>query len=63
MCRPIIKGIPLTIAQVSQNRATEHMAVERRVPPLLRGIAFKIIPIIKNAIGTEAIGMNMSHSE
>ena len=61
--RPSIKGIPLTIAQVSQNRATEHIAVERRVPRSLRGMVFKIIPRTTKATGTDAMGMNISHSE
>ena len=63
MCRPSMNGTPLTMAHVSQNSATEHMAVESRTPRSLRGMVFKIIPRTKKATGTEAIGMNMSHSE
>jgi hypothetical protein len=58
-----MNGIPLTIAQVSQKSATEHMAVESLTPRLVRGSVRNSIPRIKNVAGTADVGRSMFHSE
>ena len=58
-----MNGIPLTMAQVSQNNATEHMAVESRLPCLLRGRCLRARPVMKKIAGTDAIGRSIFHSE
>jgi hypothetical protein len=55
--------MPLTIAQVSQKRATEHMAEESLTPRLLRGSVRSNIPRRKNVTGTAAMGRSIFHSE
>jgi hypothetical protein len=63
MCRPSINGIPLTIAQVSQKRATEHIAIDSLTPRSVLGRVRNTVPRRKNVTGTAAMGKSMSHSE
>jgi hypothetical protein len=58
-----MNGIPLTMAQVSQKSATEHIAAESLIPRLVRGSFPKSIPRIKNVAGTAAMGSIIFHSE
>jgi hypothetical protein len=58
-----MNGRPLTIAQVSQKSATEHIAVESRIPRLVRGSLPKSIPRIENVTGTAVMGSIIFHSE
>jgi hypothetical protein len=63
MCNPSINGIPLTIAQVSQKSATEHIAIESLTPRSARGRVRNTVPRRKKVTGTAAMGRSMSHSE
>ncbi len=63
MCRPSMNGMPLTMAQANQNSATEDMAVESRLPCLLRGRFLRTMPVMKNVAGTVAMGRSIFHSE
>jgi hypothetical protein len=63
MCSPSINGIPLTIAQESQKRATEHIAIDSLTPRSVRGRVRNTVPRRKNVTGTAAIGRIISHSE
>ena len=63
MLRPSMNGIPHTIAQANQKRATEQSAVESRFSRSFLGRHFKAIPRRKKMTGTVAMGRTMYHSE
>ena len=63
MLRPSMNGMPHTMAQANQKRATEQSAVESRFSRSFLGRRFRTSPRRKKMAGTAAMGRNIYHSE